>query len=242
MKTLYDLLGAFADDDAEALRTAFRKAVKGAHPDINPDDPDAALKFRQIVRANEILSDEEQRGAYDHLLDLAQLEQETASRHAIAVVIHKLASGVMALVGAAALTAGGYLLFVHLTMASVAAPNKVDMARGSTRIAAVASAEPRARVSSADANDRVNRAIERDPGSSAVYLDRNIIFYRPRETDRAFPDIPLGKRIEKTSRAPLAPTKPKTLRVASRTPPVFPRRPASQDLSRLEGFAFARFP
>jgi curved DNA-binding protein CbpA len=61
MKTLYDLLGALADDGAEDLRTAFRRAVKGTHPDLNPDDPDAALKFRQIVRANEILSDEEQR-------------------------------------------------------------------------------------------------------------------------------------------------------------------------------------
>ena len=32
MKTLYDLLGALPSDDAEGLRTAFRKAVKGAHP------------------------------------------------------------------------------------------------------------------------------------------------------------------------------------------------------------------
>ena len=51
MNTLYDLLGALPHDDAEGLRTAFRQAVKGAHPDIRPGDPDAALKFRQIVRA-----------------------------------------------------------------------------------------------------------------------------------------------------------------------------------------------
>jgi curved DNA-binding protein CbpA len=57
MKTLYDLLGALPNDDAEGLRTAFRQAVKGAHPDIRPGDQDAALKFRQIVRANEILAD-----------------------------------------------------------------------------------------------------------------------------------------------------------------------------------------
>ena len=68
MKTLYDLLGALPTDDAEDLRTAFRTAVKGAHPDIRPDDPDAALKFRQIIRANDILRDAEQREAYDHLL------------------------------------------------------------------------------------------------------------------------------------------------------------------------------
>ena len=32
MKTLYDLLGALPKDDAEELRTAFRKAAKGCIP------------------------------------------------------------------------------------------------------------------------------------------------------------------------------------------------------------------
>ena len=138
MKTLYDLLGALADDDFEDARTAFRKAVKGTHPDLNPDDPDAALKFRQIVRANEILSDEDQRAVYDHLLDLAALERETASKHAFAAVLHKIASGTMAAVGAGALTIGGYLLFIHISVASVVSPNKAEIARGSARIVAAA--------------------------------------------------------------------------------------------------------
>ena len=42
MGTLYELLGALPHDDAEDLRTAFRKAAKATHPDTNPDDPDAA--------------------------------------------------------------------------------------------------------------------------------------------------------------------------------------------------------
>src|ERR1700747_1824885 len=50
MDTLYDLLGALPRDDAEELRAAFRRAVKGVHPDLNPHDPDAGVKFRQIVR------------------------------------------------------------------------------------------------------------------------------------------------------------------------------------------------
>ena len=79
MKTLYDLLGALPDDDAEALRSAFRRAVKGAHPDIRPGDPDAALKFREIIRANEILGDIELRAAYDDLLEHARLEQLSAA-------------------------------------------------------------------------------------------------------------------------------------------------------------------
>ena len=114
-ETLYDLLGARPNDDAENLKVAFRKAAKGAHPDINPGDPDAALKFRQIVRANEILSDEEQRAAYDHLLNLARLEQEAASKRATAEAIRRLATGVMVLAGVSVVSVGGYLLFGHVT-------------------------------------------------------------------------------------------------------------------------------
>jgi curved DNA-binding protein CbpA len=142
MKTLYDMLGALPSDDAEGLRTAFRKAVKGAHPDIHPGDPDAALKFRQIVRANEILGDAEQRTAYDHLLELARLEHKSASEQAIAARTHKLTSGVIALAGVSVVTVGGYLLFMHMSAALVAPANKVDVTvRESTEIARVSPAE-----------------------------------------------------------------------------------------------------
>ena len=97
MDTLYDLLGALPRDDAESLRTAFRRAVKGAHPDLRPDDPEAGARFRQIVRANEILLDKDQRAVYDHLLVLAQQEKDPASAHPIAARIHKIASTVLAL-------------------------------------------------------------------------------------------------------------------------------------------------
>src|SRR5664280_3858365 len=117
MNTLYDLLGALPQDDAEGLRGAFRRAVKGAHPDLRPDDPDAALKFREIVRANEILGDAEQRAAYDHLLELARLEQRSTSEHAIAARIHKHAPGVIALAGVSVVTVGGYLRFMRLSVA-----------------------------------------------------------------------------------------------------------------------------
>jgi curved DNA-binding protein CbpA len=137
METLYDLLGALPKDDSEGLRTAFRQAVKGAHPDIHPGDPDAALKFREIVRANEILGDVEQRAAYDHLLDLARLEQELASKRAAAARIHKFASGIVAVAGASVVTVGGYLLFMHMSVASIAPANPVDAAmRASAEIAA----------------------------------------------------------------------------------------------------------
>jgi hypothetical protein len=152
MDTLYDLLGALPHDDAEGLRSAFRRAVKGAHPDIRPDDPDAAVKFRQIVRANEILCDRDQRAAYDHLMALAQLEKDPASAHPIAAKVHKIASTVLALTSVSIATVGGYFLFMHMSMAlvapigSFAALHKpggnIDLtARLSASIAAVSSAD-----------------------------------------------------------------------------------------------------
>ncbi|HLZ03520.1 MAG TPA: DnaJ domain-containing protein [Bradyrhizobium sp.] len=106
METLYDLLGALPRDDADELRAAFRRAAKGAHPDLNPSDPDAGQKFREIVRANEILADEEQRAAYDHLLDLAHKERK---QEATAKAMHKAATSVIALVVATGLGLGGYV-------------------------------------------------------------------------------------------------------------------------------------
>jgi curved DNA-binding protein CbpA len=121
MKTLYDLLGALADDDAEGLRTAFRKAAKATHPDLNLGDPDAALRFRQVVRAHAILSDPEQRAAYDWLLASADSEAGSHPSPAIIVyqTIHKLASGVIAFAVVSVVLVGGYTLFGHISKASV---------------------------------------------------------------------------------------------------------------------------
>lgn len=69
MQTLYDLLGARRDDDAESLKKAYRNAVKANHPDFHADDPGAAERFRQITAAYDILRDPAQRAAYDRTLD-----------------------------------------------------------------------------------------------------------------------------------------------------------------------------
>jgi tetratricopeptide (TPR) repeat protein len=70
MKSYYELLGASADDDAEALKKAFRKAVKAHHPDLNPDDPAAVERFTKIIAANACLRDAKARATYDLLLQL----------------------------------------------------------------------------------------------------------------------------------------------------------------------------
>src|SRR6476659_8711008 len=96
MGTLYDLLGALPDDDAEGLRVAFRRAAKATHPDTNPDNPDAALRFRQLVRAHHILSDAEQRAAYNQLLAIATRPPAPAPRAAVYEKIHRGATNTMA--------------------------------------------------------------------------------------------------------------------------------------------------
>src|SRR3954451_23793474 len=53
MATLYDLLGALPNDDADELRGAFRRAVKRAHPNVNSKDPDAGSGEQPGLHAGE---------------------------------------------------------------------------------------------------------------------------------------------------------------------------------------------
>jgi Flp pilus assembly protein TadD len=77
MKSLYDLLGARENDDAQALKKAFRRAIKANHPDLHPGDPNAAERFREIIAANACLRDAKQRAAYDLLLQLERQRIQT---------------------------------------------------------------------------------------------------------------------------------------------------------------------
>lgn len=114
MKTLYDLLGALPDDDADELRTAFRKAVKANHPDNNPGNPEASEKFRKIVRANAILSDGQQRAAYDRLLVVARRQQEPKpKRSTSSSMLRRLAADAAASAIVSVVLIGGYFLYRH---------------------------------------------------------------------------------------------------------------------------------
>jgi tetratricopeptide (TPR) repeat protein len=63
MNTIFDLLGIDPDADDETLKQAFRKAVRRTHPDLNGGDPEASVRFRQIVVAYDALRDAKQRAA-----------------------------------------------------------------------------------------------------------------------------------------------------------------------------------
>src|SRR5690349_13327681 len=63
----YEVLGvpeAAATDD---VKKAFRRLAKQYHPDRNPNNPQAAEKFKEINEAHDALSDPEKRKKYDTL-------------------------------------------------------------------------------------------------------------------------------------------------------------------------------
>ena len=108
-ENLYDLLGALPDDDADGLRAAFRKAAKANHPDNNPENPEASERFRKIVRANAILSDGQQRAAYDRLLEVARQQQGRKPKRTS--MVRRLAADAAASAVVSVLLIGGYLLY-----------------------------------------------------------------------------------------------------------------------------------
>jgi curved DNA-binding protein CbpA len=143
MGTLYDLLGALPSDDAEELRTAFRKAAKATHPDTNPDDPDAAVRFRELVRAYDILTDTDQRATYDHLLAIALQPPATLPSTRTYETVRKVASNTMAVSVILAVLAGGYTVFGLFSKAPSAAEMIAGLtAGGNLEVAAAHPAAP----------------------------------------------------------------------------------------------------
>jgi len=130
MTTLYDLLGALPDDDADGLRAAFRKAAKASHPDVNPGNPEAAQRFRRIVRANAILSDEQQRAAYDQLLEVARRQQSPEPKRSnVPGAIRRLATDAIASAAVSVLLIGGYLLFRPVDGRPIASAEVTEVSR-----------------------------------------------------------------------------------------------------------------
>lgn len=61
----YKTLGVDRNASADDIKKAYRKLARKHHPDVNPGDKDANLKFQQLNEAYEVLSNEENRKKYD---------------------------------------------------------------------------------------------------------------------------------------------------------------------------------
>lgn len=68
-KNYYETLGVPKNASSDDIKKAYRKLVKEYHPDLHPNDPSCAEKFKEINEANEILSDEKKRKQYDFELE-----------------------------------------------------------------------------------------------------------------------------------------------------------------------------
>jgi curved DNA-binding protein len=82
VRDYYEVLGVPRTASQKDIRAAFRRLARQHHPDVNPSDPAAAERFKEINEANEVLSDPEKRRKYDELgPDWRQYEQwEQAGR------------------------------------------------------------------------------------------------------------------------------------------------------------------
>ncbi len=61
----YKVLGVSQSASEKDIKNAYRKLARKYHPDLNPNNAEAELKFKQVNEANEVLSDAEKRKKYD---------------------------------------------------------------------------------------------------------------------------------------------------------------------------------
>ncbi len=79
-KDYYKVLGVDKKANEKEIKQAFRRLARQYHPDVNPDDPQAEERFKEINEAYEVLSDQEKRQKYDQLGADWQRWQQTGGR------------------------------------------------------------------------------------------------------------------------------------------------------------------
>lgn len=66
-KDYYATLGIGRNAPADEVKAAFRKLARRYHPDVNPNDPSAERRFKEVNEAYEVLGNPETRRKYDEL-------------------------------------------------------------------------------------------------------------------------------------------------------------------------------
>ncbi|MGL6196119.1 MAG: DnaJ domain-containing protein, partial [Thermoguttaceae bacterium] len=61
----YEVLGISKTASGDEIASAYRKLAMQHHPDRNPGDDEAIVKFKMCAEAFEVLSNEQKRSIYD---------------------------------------------------------------------------------------------------------------------------------------------------------------------------------
>jgi molecular chaperone DnaJ len=62
----YETLGIARGASEQEVKSAYRRLAKEFHPDCNPNDTRAEVRFKEVSEAYEVLKDPQKRAAYDH--------------------------------------------------------------------------------------------------------------------------------------------------------------------------------
>lgn len=65
-ETYYEVLGVSPEASIEEIEAAYRERLKETHPDLS-DRADASDRTQQVIRARDVLTDEDERNRYDRL-------------------------------------------------------------------------------------------------------------------------------------------------------------------------------